>query len=147
MDRMWQQFQSWNYISYQIGWTHLRRTGVSCYFSLPRLFPPTKAWGQPGKNEALTSSLSLCLSLLSPHRPPTPTPCPQPRVEGLCTTPPLAASSLQVTLEMPVGASSVCGRLRPQRARSCICTLKGCHCTRRTGKPLRVPSQPHSLPE
>lgn len=67
-------------------------------------------------------------------------------MEGLYTTPPLAGSSPQVTQETPMGASSACGQLKLRRARSYTCTLRSCHCMRRTGKPLRAYPAASSLP-
>ena len=106
---------------------------------LPMVFLFLRGWGQRRIKHLLILP-STSLSPRSSHCPPTPTVWLQPLVEGLCTTPPSAASCPQVTLQMPVGASSACGRSKLQRARSCTCTLRGWHCTRRTGKPLRVPS-------
>lgn len=51
--------------------------------------------------------------------------------------PPSAGSSPPVTLVTATGASSACGPSKHPRDRSCICTLRSCHCMTRTGKALR----------
>lgn len=131
------QIMEWHLLSNRINPTQQART------SPWSLFPPYFCFSQErvglevggGWNtDFLSLSLLPLLSLAF---------FPQPHVEGLCTTPPSAMSSLQVTLAMPTGVSSVCGRSKLPRARSYTFTLRGCCCMRRTGKPPRVPA--HSL--
>ena len=130
VERTWQGFQSWDCTSCQTGRTCLRRRGLAHGFPLPK--------GLGSEKDKTPIYPPLHLSLQSSRCPPTPTVWLQPLVEGRCTTPPSAASCPQVTLQMPVGASSACGRSRLRRARSCTCTLRGWRCTRGTGKPPRA---------
>lgn len=135
---MGQWFQSWDWISCQTGRTCLRRRTCPRSSSLP------KGLGSEKDKHSLIlppplSSLPAILSLL--HPPPLSGSSPQRR--GLCTTSPSAASRPQVTLQMPVQSLGFLAQVddqAPEGQKLHPCTLRGWHCTRRTGKLLRVPS-------